>query len=273
MTVSISAQIEVPPIGQGTWRMGDDPARADDEVAAIRYGIDLGMTLIDTAELYADGVAEEIVGRAIEGRRDDVCIVSKVLPENASEHGTVDACHRSLKRLGVDHIDVYLLHWRREIPLVESVAGFERLVKDGAIRAWGVSNLDVGDLEDLPSGVVPSANQVLYNLVRRGPEANLIPWCRERGTTLMAYSPVEKAKLLDRRVLREVASARGVTPAQIALAWVIRDRDVIAIPKAVDHGHLRDNAAAMEICLTPEELEILDGAFPAPGVVPLETLS
>jgi diketogulonate reductase-like aldo/keto reductase len=264
------ADSDVPVIGQGTWRMGDDP---DQEVLALRSGIDLGMTLLDTAELYADGRAEIVVAEAIRGRRDEVFLVSKVLPKNATTEGTVRACEASLSRLSTDRIDLYLLHWRREIPLEETVRGFERLLDSGKIRAWGVSNFNVGDLDDLPAGSVPAANQVLYNLARRGPEADLMPRCADAAISFMAYSPVEKGRLLDHPVLVDVARARNATPAQIALLWAVRDNNTIAIPKASSLKHVAENAAALELELSEEEIAILDRAFPAPGVVPLETLS
>lgn len=260
----------VPVIGQGTWRMGDDPDTARDEANALRAGIDVGMTLIDTAEQYANGRAELIVGQAIKGRRDEIFLVSKVLPTNATTEGTVSACEASLERLGTDFIDLYLLHWRLEVPLEETVRGLERLLEAGKIRAWGVSNFNVGDLDDLPGGSAPVANQVLYNLTRRGPEADLIPRCAADGISLMAYSPIEKGVLLDHSVLAEVANARGATPAQVALAWAVRDGNTIAIPKASSIAHLKQNAASMEIVLTEEEVSVLNDAFPAPGVVPLE---
>ncbi|NMO94037.1 aldo/keto reductase [Actinomycetospora sp. TBRC 11914] len=261
---------DVPVIGQGTWRMGTDRTA---EVAALRAGIDLGLTVIDTAELYADGAAEEVVGEAVRGRRDEVFLVSKVLPRHATTDGTVAACRASLDRLGTDRLDLYLLHWRRGIPLAETVAGFEELLEEGSIRAWGVSNLDVHDLDDLPDGAVPAADQVLYNLTRRGPEANLFPRCARTGVTIMAYSPVEKGRLLDHPDLVRVAAERGATPAQVALAWSVRRDDVVAVPKAVRIAHVEENAAALRLELTAEELAALDHAFPAPGVVPLETLS
>lgn len=264
------AGVEVPPIGQGTWRMGDDPSH---DVLALRTGIDLGMTLIDTAELYGDGKAEEVVAQAVQGRRDEVFIVSKVLPTNATTAGTIKACEASLKRLRTDRIDLYLLHWRREVPLEETVAGFERLVAAGKIRAWGVSNFNVGDIDDLPEGSVPASNQVLYNLVRRGPEADLLPYCAAAGISVMAYSPVEKGRLMDQPAIVQVARERNCTPAQVALAWAVRDRNVVAIPKASSLEHVRQNAAALDLVLSESEVEFLNEAFPAPGVVPLQTLS
>lgn len=262
--------MEVPLIGQGTWRMGDDPAH---EIVALRTGIDLGMTLIDTAELYADGRAEEVVAEAVRGRREEVFIVSKVLPTHATTAGTVRACEASLKRLGTDRIDLYLLHWRREVPLEETVAGFEQLVAAGKIRAWGVSNFNVGDIENLPAGSVPATNQVLYNLTRRGPEADLLPYCAAAGISVMAYSPIEKGRLLQHPAIAHVARERGCTPAQIALAWAVRDGNTVAIPKASSLEHLRQNAAALDLVLSEEEIKFVNDAFPAPGVVPLETLS
>lgn len=264
------AGADVPAVGQGTWRMGVDRTA---EVDALRTGVDLGMTLIDTAELYGDGAAEEVVGEAVRGRRDEVFLVSKVLPQHATADGTVDACHASLDRLGTDRLDLYLLHWRREIPLAETVAGFERLREEGSILAWGVSNFDVHDLEELPEGATPASDQVLYNLVRRGPEAELFPWCERSDVTVMAYSPVEKGRLLDHPDLVRVADERGVTAAQVALAWSTRSGDVVAVPKAVRLSHVRENAVALSLELTAEELAALDRAFPAPGPVPLETLS
>jgi diketogulonate reductase-like aldo/keto reductase len=264
------AGFEVPVIGQGTWRMGSDPVH---EANALRAGIDMGLTLIDTAELYDDGGAELVVAEAIRGRRDQVCLVSKVVPQNATTAGTVRSCEASLRRLGTDRIDLYLLHWRREIPLEQTVAGFEQLLRAGKIGAWGVSNFNVGDLDDLPEGSVPAADQVLYNLARRGPEADLLPRCAVQGISVMAYSPVEKGRLLDHPVLSRVAAERAVSTAQIALAWAVRDGNTIAIPKASSLEHVADNAAALDLALSEEEIATLEEAFPAPGVVPLETLS
>ena len=250
--------------------MGDDRAH---EVVALRTGIDLGMTVIDTAELYAEGRAEEVVAEAVRGRRDEVYIVSKVLPTNATAAGTVRSCEASLKRLRTDRIDLYLLHWRRQVPLEETVAGFEQLIAAGKIRAWGVSNLNVSDIEDLPAGSIPAANQILYNLTRRGPEADLLPYCDARGISVMAYSPIEKGQLLQHPAVVHVARERGCTPAQVALAWAVRDGRTVAIPKASSLEHVRHNAAALELVLSDEQIKFLDEAFPAPGVVPLETLS
>lgn len=272
-TVTFPSGASVPALGQGTWRMGDDPARRTEELAALRRGIDLGMTLIDTAEMYGSGASEELVGEAIRGRRDDVFLVSKVLPSNADARGTVDACHASLRRLGTDRIDLYLLHWRGGVPLSETVEALEGLVSRGSIGAWGVSNLDVDDLADLPDGARPQTDQVLYNLTRRGPEYDLFPWCRERSVPLMAYSPLEQGRLLGDEALASVASAHGCTPLQVALAWVLRHDDVIAIPKASTAAHVEENHGALDVALTDDDLKTLDAAFPAPvRKEPLEIL-
>lgn len=271
--VTFPSGTSVPALGQGTWNMGDDPARRSAEIASLRRGIDLGMTLIDTAEMYGSGASEELVGEAVRGRRDEVFLVSKVLPSNADSRGAVDACHASLRRLGTDRIDLYLLHWRGGVPLAETVEALEGLVGDGSIGAWGVSNLDVDDLDELPSGDLPETNQILYNLTRRGPEYDLLPWCRERSVPVMAYSPLEQGRLAGHPALDSVALAHGATPLQVALAWVLRHDDVIAIPKASTVAHVEDNHAALGIDLTGEDLKALDTAFPAPvRKQPLEML-
>ena len=263
-------------LGQGTWHMGESPRLRDAEVAALKLGLDLGMTLIDTAEMYGDGEAERIVAEAIEGRRDEVFIVSKVLPQNASRAGTIAACERSLKRLDTDRLDLYLLHWRGRYPLKETLAGFRVLVRDGSIRAWGVSNFDVDDVEELaalPGGDAVATNQVLYNLARRGIEADLIPWCRARAIPIMAYSPVEQGRILRDSTLARVAKRHGAPPAQVALAWLLRQEDMMVIPKATNAAHVRENRAALDLSLSPADLAELDGAFPAPrGARPLEML-
>ncbi|WP_405774193.1 aldo/keto reductase [Streptomyces sp. NBC_00859] len=272
-TVTFPSGAEVPALGQGTWHMGDDRARRSGELAALRRGLDLGMTLIDTAEMYGSGAAEDLVGEAIRGRRDEVFLVSKVLPSNADARGTADACRASLRRLGTDRIDLYLLHWRGGVPLAETVEAFEALVADGSIGSWGVSNLDVDDLDDLPGGARPQTDQVLYNLSRRGPEYDLFPRCRDLSVPVMAYSPVEQGRLLGHDALRAVASAHGATPAQVALAWVLRHEDVIAIPKASTVAHVEENRAALDLRLTDDDLSALDAAFPPPGrKQPLEIL-
>ena len=266
----------VPRLGQGTWRMGETPRLRDAEIAALRLGLDLGMTLIDTAELYGDGEAERIVAEAIKGRRDEVFIVSKVLPQNASRAGTVAACERSLKRLNTDRIDLYLLHWRGRYKLKDTLAAFQSLVKDGLIKAWGVSNFDVGDMEELaalPGGTAVATNQVLYNLARRGIEADLLLWCSSRHIPIMAYSPVEQGRILRDRALARIAERYRATPAQIALAWLLRQDDMMVIPKATSLDHVRENRAALDLELSKADLAELDKAFPPPrGAQPLEML-
>lgn len=265
--VTLPSGESVPALGQGTWNMGDRPDRRAGEIAALRAGLDLGMTLIDTAEMYGDGNAEELVGEAIAGRREEVFLVSKVLPSNATQHGTVAACERSLKRLCTDRIDLYLLHWRGNVPLGNTLEAFERLQRDGKIRHWGVSNFDLDDMQELASlagGESVAANQVLYNLARRGIEYDLLPWSSARRLPTMAYSPVEQGRLLRQPVLHQVAARLGATPAQVALAWVLRRGDVIAIPKAGSVEHVRENRAALDLGLHAEVLAELDRAWPPP---------
>ena len=266
----------VPQLGQGTWRMGESGRLRKEEVAALKLGLDLGMTLIDTAEMYGNGNAEEIVAETVEGRRDECFIVSKVLPENSTRAGTIAACERSLKRLKTDRIDLYLLHWRGSPPLAETLEAFLTLQQSGAIRYWGVSNFDVDDMEELfglAGGEGCASNQVLYNLRRRGIEVGLLPWCRERSVPIMAYSPIEQGRLLRDRVLTGVAIRHRATPAQIALAWVLRQEDMMVIPKATTLEHVRENRAALDIALTDRDLAELDRAFPPPkGRRPLELL-
>jgi len=266
----------VPALGLGTWMMGDDPARRREEVAALRTGIELGMRLIDTAEMYGDGAAEELVGEAIAGQRDKVFLVSKVLPQNAGRAAAVAACERSLRRLGTDSIDLYLLHWRGSVPLEETLEAFLRLKRDGKIRRWGVSNFDLEDMKELSAldgaGTV-ATDQVLYNLTRRGIEYDLLPWCAERRLPVMAYSPLEQGRLLREPALNEIAERRLVTPVQVALAWALRRDDVIAIPKAAREKHVREIRGAIDLVLTRDELEALDKAFPPPsGAQPLEMI-
>lgn len=247
--------------------MGEDSRRRSDEVNALKLGLDLGVTLIDTAEMYAGGGAEEVVAKAIAGRRAEVFLVSKVLPSNASRAGVQRACENSLKRLATDRIDLYLLHWPGSVPLSETVEAFEALKKAGKIRHWGVSNFDTEEMEELAGlrdGGNVQTNQVLYNLVRRGPEFDLAPWSRTRGIPLMAYSPVEQGALARNARLDAVAARHGATPAQIALAWVMRQDGVIAIPKAGSQEHVRQNVAALDIKLTPQDIADLDRAFPPP---------
>jgi len=266
-TVNLPGGETVPAFGLGTWHMGEDRRRAADETAAVRLGIELGMNLIDTAEMYGNGHAEEIVAEASKGLRDRLFIVSKVLPYNASQRGVVEACERSLKRLNTDRIDLYLLHWRGSVPLADTLAGFERLRRDGKIRHHGVSNFNTEDMREwvaLSGGETVAANQILYNLSRRGPEFELIPWCRERGVAIMAYSPLEQGRMLNNRGLREVAARHGATPAQVALAWLLRQEGMIVIPKATKLDHARENRAAADLRLDDEDLAALDRAFPPP---------
>ena len=265
----------IPILGQGTWNMGEDPAARAAEVAALRLGLDLGMTLIDTAEMYGEGGAEEVVGEAIAGRRDEVFLVSKVYPHNASRAGVRAACERSLRRLRTDCLDLYLLHWRGNVPLAETLEAFERLREEGKIRDYGVSNFDTDDMDEaaaLPPGMQVAADQVLYNLIQRGIEWDLLPWCRARGIPVMAYSPLEstpdeQGPLLARAQLAEVALRHGVTPAQVALAWLLRQDGVVTIPKAVQPAHVRANRAALDLAprLTPDDMALLDAGFPPPA--------
>lgn len=270
----------MPVLGQGTWRLGEDRSRRGSEVAALRLGLDLGMNLIDTAEMYGEGGAEEVVGEAIKGRREEVVIVSKVYPHNATRRGTVEACERSLRRLKTDYIDMYLLHWRGDVQLGQTLEAFQELKRAGSIRDYGVSNFDVADMEEafaLPGGDETVTNQVLYNLMHRGIEWDLIPWCRARSIPIMAYSPVgvdrtEQKKVFVNATVKKIASHHDATPAQIALAWLLRDPDIVAIPKAVQTKHIHENRAALDIELTEQDLQELDQAFPPPnGKIPLET--
>lgn len=266
-TVTLPNGSVVPALGQGTWRMGERRDRFAREVAALRLGIELGMTLIDTAEMYGSGGAEQVVREATAGHRDEVFIVSKVLPSNASQRATIRACEASLKRLGTDRIDLYLLHWRGSIPLSETIQAFETLKDDGKIAAWGVSNFDVADLDELtslPDGKGVAANQVLYNLGSRGIDYDLVPWQAARRLPLMAYSPVGQGDLADDARIQVIADAHRATPAQIALAWTLRHDHVIPIPKASDPQHVRDNRAAADIRLSDGDLAALDAIFPPP---------
>lgn len=265
-----------PVLGLGTWRMGEAASRRTEEVAALRLGLDLGLTLIDTAEMYADGEAETIVSEAIAGRRDQVILVSKVLPENATRRGTVAACERSLRRLKTDHLDLYLLHWRGGPPLAETLAGFEDLRSAGKIRRWGVSNFDIDDMRELAAfdeAKACATNQVLYNLGRRGIEFDLAPWCAEHYLPIMAYSPVEQGRLVRHSGLQKLAADKGVTPAQLALAFVLDRPGTIAIPKTASAKHLRDNLAALALRLDDEDRSRLAALFPPPRrAAPLEML-
>ncbi len=266
-TVTLPGGAKVPALGQGTWYIGDSAAKRADEIAALQAGIDLGMTLIDTAEMYGNGRSEELVGEALAGRRDRVFLVSKVLPSNASRQGTKKACERSLKRLRTDVIDLYLLHWQGSYPFEETIAGMLELKQEGKIRHWGVSNMDVAEMEAIVSvrkGNTCATNQVLYNLSRRGVEYDLLPWCKEHSIPVMAYSPIEQSRILKDRTLLSVAKRHDATAAQAALAWVLRNPDIIAIPKAGNVSHVRENAACLDLVLTAEDLAELDAAFRPP---------
>jgi diketogulonate reductase-like aldo/keto reductase len=268
-TVTLPGGETVPALGQGTWYMGERKGEAAKEADALRLGIDLGMTLIDTAEMYANGGAETVVAQAAEGQRDKLFIVSKVLPSNASRAGTVAACERSLKRLGTDRIDLYLLHWRGGHPLAETLAGFEALKAAGKIRYWGVSNLDTSDMEELArlsGGAGCASNQVLYHAGSRGIEFDLLPWCSQHGIPVMAYSPLghDVRRLLRSQAIQAVAVRHGVTAAAVAIAWTMRSGHVISIPKASDQAHVRENAAAADLVLTAADLAAIDAAHPPP---------
>jgi len=265
--VTLPSGDKVPALGQGTWNMGDERETRAEEIAALRLGLDLGLNLIDTAEMYGEGKSEELVGQAIAGRRDDAFLVSKVYPHNASRKGAISACERSLKRLGTDRLDLYLLHWRGSIAFADTLEAFTALQKAGKIRHYGVSNLDIKDMRQLStvsgaSGV--QTNQLLYNLTRRGIEFDLLPWMRERGMPVMAYSPIEQARLLSNPKLVAFTRLHGMTPSQAALAWLLSRDDVIAIPKASRREHVQENAVSLSIRLAPEQLSELDKIFPPP---------
>jgi diketogulonate reductase-like aldo/keto reductase len=274
-TVKIAGDDAVPCLGQGTWNMGERADQRAHEIAALRLGVELGMTLIDTAEMYGDGATEVLVGEAIAGIRDDVFLVSKAYPQNASRQRLPVACDASLKRLGTDRIDLYLLHWRGRVPLSETIEAMSSLKQAGKIRHWGVSNLDTDDMEELveAGGASCVTDQVLYNLTRRGPEHDLLPWLEANGMSAMAYSPVEQGRLIDDDELASLASDAGMTPSQLALAWVLRRPGMIAIPKAGRIDHVRENREAADAVPSPETLARLDDLFPAPsGKTQLEML-
>ena len=266
----------IPVLGQGTWHVAEDPERREEEIISLRLGVELGMTLIDTAELYASGGSETLVGEAIEGRRNEVFLVSKVLPHHATRRGTVEACEASLRRLRTDRLDLYLLHWRGEVALQATLDGFGALLHAGKIRYWGVSNFDMTDMEELVAlsgGSAVATDQVLYNLIHRGIEWDLLPWCRARKIPVMAYSPIEQGRMLVEPELKRVAARHHATPAQVAIAWIIRQDRVVAIPKAGSPEHVRANRAAADINLTEEDVAVLDRAFPPPhGPIPLEII-
>lgn len=266
--VALPNGMETPALGLGTWRMGERASQRGQEVKALQHGIDLGLTLIDTAEMYGEGGAEEVVGEAIAGRRDGLFLVSKVYPHNASRRGAIAACERSLTRLGVETIDLYLLHWRGSVPLAETVEAFEQLKSEGKIAAWGVSNFDASDMAELrrlDGGDACATNQVLYHLGERGIEWELIPRCREHRTPIMAYSPLGQGEVLLEPAVESIAEKHGIAPATVALAWVLRQEGMIAIPKAANLEHVKANAAALGLALDAADLEALDAAFPAPN--------
>ena len=267
-TFSMPSGARMPVLGLGTWKMGEHAKDRKKEVAAISLGLDLGMRLIDTAEMYADGGAEQVVAAAIAGRREQTFVVSKVYPHNASRRGAIAACKRSLKRLRIDTLDLYLLHWRGDIPLAETVDAFESLRREGLLRDWGVSNFDRADMEELlalPDGRRCAANQVMYHLGCRGIEWDLLPYCREHGIAVMAYSPIGRGRLLRDRHLHAVARALHTTPAQVALGWLLQQTGVCAIPKAASEAHVRENREAARLKFAPSAIERLDKAFPPPA--------
>ena len=265
--VTLADGTRVPALGLGTWKMGERAERRAAEVDALRYGFDLGLTLVDTAEMYADGGSEAVVGEAIAGRRDGIFVVSKVYPHRAGRRAAISACEKSLERLRIDRLDLYLLHWRGDVPLAETVEAFERLVRDGKIARWGVSNLDVGDLDELaalPAGRRCAANQVLYHLGERGIEMGVLPRCRAWPMPVMAYSPFDEGRLFKNAGLARIARDAGVAPASLALAWLLRHDDVIAIPKAARREHVDAVRAAADVAMTPDVVAALDRAFPPP---------
>ncbi|WP_342455190.1 aldo/keto reductase [Pantoea endophytica] len=271
-TIQFHGESALPAIGQGTWYMGENAALRSQEVGALQAGLDLGLKVIDTAEMYAEGAAEEVVGEALRGRRDQAWLVSKVYPWNAVEVDAIEACERSLRRLQTDYLDLYLLHWRGNVPLEETIRAMESLQQQGKIRHWGVSNFDHDDMLELwqePGGKSCLTNQVLYHLASRGIEYDLLPQCQQREMPIMAYCPLAQAgrlrqALFDDAHLQQIAQQKGISVAQVLLAWVIRQQGVLAIPKASSVSHVQQNAAALSINLTDEELSIIDRAFPAP---------
>ena len=265
--VTLPGGESVPALGMGTWMIGEDAATRTEEIASLQHGIDLGMALIDTAEMYGEGASEKLVGEAIRGRRERVFLVSKVYPHNAGRKAAQAACERSLRRLGIECLDLYLLHWRGSVPFAETIEAFETLKAQGKIRHWGVSNLDTEDLQewvDTPGGAAVAVDQVLYNLTRRGIEWDLLPWCQTRRIPVMAYSPIEQARLLRHSGLCELAGRLGMTPAQVALAWLLQRDAVIAIPKTSTRQHLEENFAALRFSLEADVVAELDRLFPPP---------
>lgn len=275
-TFQLSSGQHIPVLGMGTWRMGETVRDHQTEVNALRHGLDLGLSLIDTAEMYGEGGAEEVVAQAIAHRRSEVFLVSKVYPHNASRNGAIAACERSLSRLNTDYLDLYLLHWRGSVPLSETLDAFQTLQQAGKIRSYGVSNFDTADMQEalqLKGGDAIATNQVLYNLMRRGIELNLLPWCQQHKIPIMAYSPIEQGRLLNHPTLKAIAQQHGVTTAQIAIAWLLHQDNVIVIPKSSRIEHVDQNYAALHLTLSADDLATLDAAFPPPQKpVPLEML-
>ena len=268
-TIPLPGGERIPVLGIGTWNMGDKRQKRPDEIAALQTAIELGMTVVDTAEMYGDGKAEELVAEALGSRRSSVFLVSKVVPQHATRRGTISSCEASLRRLKTDRLDMYLLHWQGSVPLDETLEAFQQLERDGKIRHWGVSNFDADDMKELDDlttrgGAGVATNQVLYNLMRRGIEYDLLPWCHSRSMPVMAYSPLEQGLLAGHKTLEAIAKRLTATPAQVALAWVLRQPGVMAIPKAGHVDHVRENHGALEIEFAPEDLAELDAAFPPP---------
>jgi diketogulonate reductase-like aldo/keto reductase len=267
-TVQLPSGRKTPILGQGTWRMGEKASQKQAEIDALRLGIDLGMTLIDTAEMYGEGGAEKVVAEAISGRRDEVYLVSKFYPYNASYQGVIKACDRSLSRLKTDYLDLYLLHWRGSIPLSETLEALQHLKQEKKILDYGVSNFDVDDMEEvlsLPGGDAIATNQVLYNLTHRGIEWDLLPWCKDRNIPIMAYSPIQQKAFVNHPQLTAIALQHNATPTQIALNWLLRQDNIISIPKATNSTHIKENHAALELNLTEEDLKQIDRAFKSPS--------
>ncbi|SRR5579883_2275454 len=266
-TLTLPSGQAIPVLGMGTWRMGESAKDRESEIAALQHGLDRGLSLIDTAEMYGEGGAEVVIAQAIDGRRSGTFLVSKVYPHNASKQGVIAACERSLQRLKTDYLDLYLLHWRGSTPLAETLDAFQTLQKSGKIRSYGVSNFDVADMEEAyqqSGGTAIATNQVLYNLMRRGIEWDLKPWCQQHGIPIMAYSPIEQGRLLHKRALHTIAQTRGVTVAQVAIAWLLHQDNVVVIPKSSRINHVEQNCAALNLTLNAEELNALDNAFPPP---------
>ena len=267
-TIRLRGQKEIPILGQGTWRMGEKASQKQMEIDALKLGIDLGMTLIDTAEMYGEGGAEKVVSEAIADRREEIYLVSKFYPHNASYDGVIAACDRSLSRLKTDYLDLYLLHWRGSVPLSETLSGLQHLKQVGKILDYGVSNFDTDDMEEAesnPGGKEIVTNQVLYNLMRRGIEWDLLPWCKERGIPIMAYSPIEQRAFVSDSKLNNIAAKHNATSTQIALSWLLHQDNVISIPKATNPNHVKENRAALDIELTEEDLQQLERAYKPPS--------